>query len=53
MATKTWDPDYSAEKQNNSPETNTCTCISFNMHFLALGFVVGTFSTDKTIYHAL
>ena len=34
MATKTWDLDYSAEKQNIS-EIN----ISLNTHYMALGFV--------------
>jgi len=31
MVTKTWDPDYYAETQNNISETNT----SLNTHFLA------------------
>ena len=38
MATKTWDPDYSAEKGNNISEIN----ISLNTYFSALGFVIGT-----------
>jgi len=38
MATKTRDPDYSAEKRNNISKIN----ISLNKHFATLRFINGT-----------